>query len=285
MAAELLAEDFVAFCARWPQIEISGSYEVVSLGKQRADVAIRFLPLGVAPSSELHGRKVGNAHLAVYGRGDCWIGRRGELLDRQWARKTPWPDLPIKGGVLDGDLQRRLCAAGMGMARIPCFFADGHLERRTEPEPGLDIWVLVHPDLRRNPRLRLFRDMVVDALRRQAGFNVGPSGGEARIDEDGVVWHGEGGGSGRMRCLDPYVAPGLFSHPLHHTKVLGVPASRRRIRRSTPFVDGRVLGQVASFQEHSATPPYEFPSFALMGDGASYSPGPSPVFQASGQRN
>ena len=37
----------------------------------------------------------------------------------------------------------------------------------TEPEPGLDIWVLVHPDRRRNPRLRLFRDMVVASFQRQ----------------------------------------------------------------------------------------------------------------------
>ena len=69
--------------------------------------------------------------------------------------------------MLDGELQRRACAAGLGMARLPCFFADGHLERRTEPEPGLDVWVLVHPDLRRNPRLRLFRDMVVASIKRQ----------------------------------------------------------------------------------------------------------------------
>ena len=69
--------------------------------------------------------------------------------------------------MLDGALLRSACAAGLGMARLPCFLADGHLERRTEPEPGLDIWVLVHPDLRRNPRLRLFRDMVVDALKQQ----------------------------------------------------------------------------------------------------------------------
>ena len=62
-------------------------------------------------------------------------------------------------------MQRKACAAGMGMARLPCFIADGHVERRTEPDPGLDIWVLVHPDLRRNPRLRVYRDEMVKALK------------------------------------------------------------------------------------------------------------------------
>lgn len=168
-AQELLIEDFVAFCERWPQIEIeiSSAYSLESLARQEADVAIRFMPVGVAPSGELHGRKVGNAYMAVYGHGDCWIGQRGAERDREWVERTPWPKLPIKGRIIDGELLRRACAAGLGMARLPCFFADGHLERRTDPEPGLDIWVLVHPDLRRNPRLRLFRDMVVESLKRQ----------------------------------------------------------------------------------------------------------------------
>lgn len=169
VAQELLVNDFVTFCKRWPQIEleISGAYAVESLADQEADVAIRFMPAGVAPDSSLHGRRIANAHLAVYGHGDCWIGQRGAQHDRAWAARTTWPDLPIKGAIFDGGLQRAACAAGMGMARLPCFFADGHLPRRTEPELGLDIWVLVHPDLRRNPRLRLFRDMVVTSLKRQ----------------------------------------------------------------------------------------------------------------------
>jgi len=168
VAEELLIEDFVEFCQRWPQIEIEvvGNYALDNLAAQQADVAVRFMPVGVPPRSSLHGRRVGNAHIAVYGHGDCWIGQRGETHDRAWAKTTPWPDLPIRGAMLDGALQRRACAAGLGMARLPCFFADGHLERRTEPEPGLDIWVLVHPDLRRNPRLRLFRDMVAASMRR-----------------------------------------------------------------------------------------------------------------------
>jgi DNA-binding transcriptional LysR family regulator len=169
VAAELLVDDFVAFCARWPQIEleVSSAYNLESLSQQQADVAIRFMPHGVSPDSQLHGRKVASAHMAVYGHGDCWIGQRGEAFDRSWAELTPWPDLPIKGAAVDGELQRRFCAAGMGMAFLLCFVADGHIERRTDPQPGLDIWVLVHPDLRRNPRLRLFRDMVVGALLRQ----------------------------------------------------------------------------------------------------------------------
>ena len=169
VAADLLMEDLVAFCRRWPQIElhIEGSYRITSLAQRQADVAIRFMPLGKAPDPELTGRKVGNAWMAAYGEGDSWIGNRGGGLDDEWVRQSAFPDLPVKGAIWDGEILRSACAAGLGLARLPCFMADGRLPRRSEPEPGLDIWVLVHPDLRRSPRLRLFRDAVVDALRRQ----------------------------------------------------------------------------------------------------------------------
>jgi len=54
----------------------------------------------------------------------------------------------------------------MGMTVLPCHFADPYLERRSEPMPSYDIWVLVHPDLRRSLRLRVFRDEMVAALKR-----------------------------------------------------------------------------------------------------------------------
>ena len=46
---------------------------------------------------------------------------------------------------------------------LPCFMADG-LRRRSEPHHRADVWVLVHPDLRDNPRVRLFRVAIIQAL-------------------------------------------------------------------------------------------------------------------------
>ncbi len=48
-------------------------------------------------------------------------------------------------------------------AMLPCFMADG-LRRRSEPHHRADVWVLVHPDLRDNPRVRLFRVAIIQAL-------------------------------------------------------------------------------------------------------------------------
>lgn len=168
VAADLLMDDLVAFANRWPEIDLifSGSYQVSDLAQGEADVAIRFQPLAVPPDETLTGRKVGNAYMAIYGEGNNWIGNRGATEDRAWVERTKFPRLPIRHAIWDGEILRSACIKGMGLARMPCFMADERLRRRSKPEPGLDVWVLVHPDLKRNPRLRAFRDAMTDALRR-----------------------------------------------------------------------------------------------------------------------
>lgn len=168
VASMLLMDDLVAFQRKYPQIDlhISGSYALDSLANREADVAIRFMPLGKAPDPELTGRKAATAYMAVYGDGDCWMGQLGGERDDWWVKETPWPDLPVRGAIANGEILLAAARAGMGMTYIPCFMGDPHLPRRTEPKPGMDVWVLVHPDLKRTPRLRLFRDMIVAALKR-----------------------------------------------------------------------------------------------------------------------
>jgi DNA-binding transcriptional LysR family regulator len=167
-ATDLLMPDLVAFSQRWPEIElqIDASYDVANLAQREADVAIRYMALDRLPSEDLTGRKAVTGHVAVYGVGDTWIGWRGAMQDASWIKDTPFPDLPVRGAMNNAGVQRSACAAGMGLTQLPCFYAEPLLTRRSEPQAAFDIWVLVHPDLRRNPRLRVFRDAVVDALKR-----------------------------------------------------------------------------------------------------------------------
>lgn len=167
LASDLLMADLVAFSERWPQIDlqVDASYAIADLERREADVAIRAMTQGKRPAEHLTGRLAGTMHRAVYGRGDRWIGWGGDV-DREWIDGTEFPDLPIRGAMNDPSLQRAACAAGMGLTMLPCFYAEPMLERRTEPEPRFDIWVLVHPDLRRSPRLRTFRDAMVAAIQR-----------------------------------------------------------------------------------------------------------------------
>ena len=160
--------DLVAFQQRWPEIElcVDSSYGVADLEKREADVAIRAVPHGKHPAEHLTGRLAGVSYNAIYGEGDHWIGWTGRSEDESWVHETPFPDLPVRGFMNDPQLQRAACSAGLGLTVLPCFFAEPHLRRRSEPQPHFDIWLLVHPDLRRSPRLRTFRDAMVAAVKR-----------------------------------------------------------------------------------------------------------------------
>ena len=168
VASDLLMPDFVAFQSRWPGIElhVESSYGVANLEKREADVAIRAVHHGRHPAEDLAGRLAGTAYRAVYGEGEHWIGWTGGASDQRWIKDTPFPDLPAIGAFDDPLLQRAACIGGLGLTLLPCFFAEPHLPRRTDPWPHFDLWVLVHPDLRRSPRLRAFREAMVAAIKR-----------------------------------------------------------------------------------------------------------------------
>jgi DNA-binding transcriptional LysR family regulator len=169
VASELLMPTLVGFCRRWPRIEldIEASYSVSPVGQGGVDVAIRLMRHGTSPDPELAGRLAATAFAAAYGTGASWIGQDGAPADATWVARSPFPDLPVRGRIRNAVIQRSACAAGLGRAWLPCFYAEPLLARCSEAVPEWDIWVLVHPDLRRNPRLKVFRDVVVEALREQ----------------------------------------------------------------------------------------------------------------------
>jgi DNA-binding transcriptional LysR family regulator len=169
VATDLLMEDLVAFSRRWPKIELNvqTSFAVADLSRREADVAVRLMPHGKSPDLDLAGRLAGTVHTATYGTPDRWIGWRGGQYDAEWIKHSAFPELPATAVLHDAMLQRSACAAGLGLTTLPCFFAEPLLQRRTDPKPFFDLWVLVHPDLRKNPRLRVFRDAVVQSVQRQ----------------------------------------------------------------------------------------------------------------------
>lgn len=168
LVASLLMPDLASFATRWPQVQlrIEPSYALANLGRREADVAIRAMPHGQAPDGDLIGRLGGTVYSAVYGRDHQWIGWWGDERDRAMIDETPFADRPVALVLPDAGLQLAACRAGLGLSALACFQADPVLDRHTEPRPARDLWVLVHPDLRRAPRVRLFRDAMVEALER-----------------------------------------------------------------------------------------------------------------------
>ncbi len=178
LMSELLAPDLVAFQQQWPDIEleVETTYDLANLSNRDADIAIRLVPQEGMPTAHLTGRKAAPLAAAVYGEGEAWLGWDDRETQRMWIKRTAFSELPIRGMFNNIYLQRAVCQAGMGLAILPCFMADGLLRRRSEPMIDTDLWVLVHPDMRDNPRLRLFRDHIVTALQKHRDRLVGQPG-------------------------------------------------------------------------------------------------------------
>lgn len=165
VGTDLLMPHFAAFAERWPQIslEFDTDYSLRDLDRREADIAIRGMRVGTLPDGHLTGRLAGTMYAAVYGTGDRWIGWAPDTPP-SWIEDTPFPELPTHNAIGSPHLQRAASLAGMGLTRLPCFFAEPHLPRRSEPEPVFDLWVLVHPDLRNSARVRLLRDAIIAAI-------------------------------------------------------------------------------------------------------------------------
>lgn len=164
-----IAPALAAFQNRWPAIElrIETGARLADLARSEADVAVRGYRQGRQPPEHLAGRKAVTGSAAVYGDARVspyWIGSLGDPPRSGWTATQAYAGLPIRAVIANVVARHAACAAGMGIAMMPCIVGDVDLTRLTEPAEDFDIWVLVHPDLRANPRLRLFRDEMVDAL-------------------------------------------------------------------------------------------------------------------------
>lgn len=161
-----LAPALEAFSTAWPEISLTIDTRpgFADLGAMEADVAIRAVSPKRQLDPSLAGRKAAVARQAVYGSPEsrCWIA---STPNPTWATSTPFPELPIRFVMPEPVLRLDACRRGLGLAILPCFVADPHLPRQSEAMDGYSLWVLVHPDMRDNPRLKLFREAMVQALR------------------------------------------------------------------------------------------------------------------------
>lgn len=168
--AMLLADDLTRFTEQWSEIEltIETGNAFVDLDRLEADVVLRSMGIGARPTDHIIGRKVPvDCCVAAYGDADTkrWITMFGGEAGSRWAAQSPFPDWPVQAAVPDAVARAAAARAGMGVAMLPPFLAEG-MPRLSEPVGAFNVWVLTHPDLRRNPRLRAFRDAMVEAIHR-----------------------------------------------------------------------------------------------------------------------
>ena len=173
LAQNLLMPGFAKFTEAYPelQLEIIDSTKVLNLANREADVAFR---LCSEPPDYLIGRKLATLHRA------CYMSRKllPKLKEEGWLETQSWlgwtdklrkpigkiakeyPRFDSKHKIISGVLQAQACINGMGIAILPCFWADTHPDLVRIPpyttEAKYDLWILNHPDLRGNLKILTF---------------------------------------------------------------------------------------------------------------------------------
>lgn len=173
----LLADHLSGFVQQYPNIELvlHASERVVDLDQSEADVVIRS---SQSPPDHLVGRRLFPYAVCYYAHRDylaatppekrCWIGQETDDQFPEWLTASPYPELPVVLRASGYEIRHQALLAGLGMARGACFMADQEPDlvrlSGTEPFPGLDFWVLTHPDLRTSPRIKVVMRFLAEVL-------------------------------------------------------------------------------------------------------------------------
>ena len=182
LAQGLLLPHLQAFGAQHPGIELQVTINnaVLNLTKREADVAVRGTN---APPDNLIGRCVGSIQTAPYVARRLVQGKRkrapadfdwvalddslGHLAQAKWLAKS----IPAERVRMRFDSLVAMVDAvkhGVGAAMLLCPLADGDKElvRLAQPAPEMDtqVWLLIHPDLRKVARVRAIGEFLYERL-------------------------------------------------------------------------------------------------------------------------
>ena len=182
LAMALLPPVMLTCRQQHPQIQLSVEVDnrAVNLSKRDADIAIR--PT-LQPPDYLIGKRISSVHFAVYGSAS-YLQAAGKrmLAEHQWIaldesfaghRTLRWLNaiLPVEQiGYRTSSFGciRQACIDGLGLALLPCFLGDSSpsLQRVGElvPECAVELWILTHPDLRDNMRIKVVFQYLHTAL-------------------------------------------------------------------------------------------------------------------------
>jgi DNA-binding transcriptional LysR family regulator len=180
-----------AFRREYPEtlFELVAEQRVVDLPKREADIAIRTVK---SASHAIVSRKLGELRYGLFAAEE-YLRRSGHarlswesfpehdfvifegFLERQpeirWLRERGATRFPFRASTTEGVLEG--CIAAQGIAALPTIMADPlPLLRRiplSEEPPSKPVFLAMHRDMRRVPRVRAFVDVLENAARRVLG--------------------------------------------------------------------------------------------------------------------
>ena len=194
----ILVASLAAFCARYPDIEVSITIDSrpLDLARREADIAIRALSVDAQPPGYLIGQRLVPVTLASYvarahaarldpARTDAgptrWLSFDQRRLHQELVGGSSYPALPLWGSFSSIELLMQATLAGLGLAMLPTYAGDQEAGLQRLAQPDLrhmgDFWLLCHPDLRDNARLRAARSHIAQVLRDHMGLFQGQHAG------------------------------------------------------------------------------------------------------------
>ncbi len=195
LASHFLAERLKSLLAASPELEVEliTENDLVSLARGEADIAIR---LRRPADDAVVTRKVGEMAFGLCASREylnhepreqwSFIGFYPGLdstPQQQWLKALAHV-VALQFRTNDVVTLMEAAAGGLGVAVLPCFLADrdGRLVQApiAASPPSRDIWLLVHSDLSRSPRIRYVLDHLTHSLAAAAGIlNPGHRDGAA----------------------------------------------------------------------------------------------------------
>lgn len=179
----MLAPVLADFSALYPEIdiELQLSFGIDSIEKLETDVSVRSV---AEVDEDVVGRKLFPNSIGIFaardyldrqlpkagpkGQGLQWIGY-GPVPELQaFIEESPFPKARIRHIISDPEMHLHMARSGAGMTLLAAWVQAKFPELQRVPGTKLDerrsIWVLLHSDLRRVRRIRLFVDYVCAAL-------------------------------------------------------------------------------------------------------------------------
>ncbi|MFK7928581.1 MAG: LysR family transcriptional regulator [Myxococcota bacterium] len=183
--SDMMMGPLTRLCRDHPEIELEFTADSRSfdLTKREADIAVRILEVGATPPEHLIGKKLVPLTIASYVSAEHarqldpaltegesrWLAFNDHRTMRRVVADSGYPDLPMWGTFTNLGVMVQAVRNGLGISALPTYIADPDPTLRRLQVPAVrhmaDLWLLSHPDLRNNARLRLARSCVSDAIR------------------------------------------------------------------------------------------------------------------------